>query len=235
MILSFARVPDVENIIANDLRNYFTISGIEFVSLFPKDTLKISTDHPFVSLMNQEVPEGGKYNLACLPAVTVIDTQFTKLIETPVAMQVMKIMPSIIDDIKTYGRDQFIMSKQVSNELEELFKTEEFIRADGYETWRKTSLSIEIWAANSIMKSKIFDLVSMYLIGQNRFDLHTNQEVMIEEETINGEKSGIYNFDFGETLYGAMLRFTVGYKVGFYTVKDYIIGNSVTVIETCMI
>jgi hypothetical protein len=187
--------------------------------------------------MNQEVPEGGKYSLACLPAVTIIDSNFSKLVEIATNPQVYEIKPSIIDELKQYGRDQFITSKQVLGLLEDKFKTEDVLKADGIETYRRTSVSIEIWAANNILKSKIFDLISLYLIGERRTSLRENMGLMIEDESITGEKSGIYNFDFGEILYGAMLRFTVGYNVGFYIVKDFIPAENyeVSVINNSLI
>jgi hypothetical protein len=227
MNLNIVRCPDIEKIISDDIRAYFD-EDVDFKSLFPMDTVKVSTDHPFINLMNQE-GSGGVYNLSCLPALTVIDTSFVKLIETPVAPQTMKILPALVDEIKLYGRDQFTMSKQVLSVLEDSFKTQPFLLAEGYETWRKTTIAIEIWAANNVLKGKIFDLVSLYLVGSRRFSLHQNQGIMIEEETVTGEKSGIYNFDFGETIYGAMVHFTVGYKVGAYSVKDFVIGAGVTI------
>jgi hypothetical protein len=165
--LSFAKIPDIENIIATDLKSFFD-SDMPFTSLFPNDTLKVSTDHPFVNLMNQEVPEGGKYSLACLPAVTIIDSNFSKLVEIPTNPQVYEIKPTIINELEQYGRDQFITSKQVLNLLKEKFLTTDVLKADGIETFRRTSISIEIWAANNILKSKIFDLISLYLIGERR-------------------------------------------------------------------
>ena len=33
-----------------------------------------------------------------------------------------------------------------------------------------------------------------------------------------------YNFDFGDVLYGSMIRFSVGYQVGYYTMTDIPIG-----------
>jgi hypothetical protein len=234
MNLNIVRCADVEKIIADDLRAYFQ-EDIDFASLFPRDQVKVSSDHPFVNLMNQEVSEGGKYNLSCLPAVTVIDTQFVKLIDTPVAPQTMRILPALVDEIKKYGRDQFTISKQTLAALVDSFKTEDHLLAEGYETWRKTSIAIEVWANNNVVKGKLFDLVTLYLAGARRFALHTEQDIMIEEETVTGEKSGIYNFDFGEVLYGSMIRFTVGYKVGAYQVKNFEIGKSVVIQNDALI
>ena len=226
--LTFTKIPDCEALIANDLREWFE-KEIDFSELFPREKLKVSTDHPFVALLQQNVPEGEKYNVSGFPCVTVIDTSFSKLVETQVAPEVMKILPAIITEIENGGRNKFIMSKQDLASLKELFKTNEFVRAEGFQTLRKTSLAIEIWSTNSVQKGKIFDLVSMYLVGQQRFNQYTQNEIIIEEETISGERSGIYNFDFGEVLYGGMIRFNVAYTVGQYTVKDYEIGASVQV------
>jgi hypothetical protein len=228
--LVFTKIPDCEALIADDMRDWFA-SDQKFTDLFPNDALKVSTDHPFVALLQQSVTEGESYQLTGFPCVTVIDTNFSKLVETPVHPQTMKILPAIVDEIKAGGRNMFIMSKQALADLEASFKSleslpveEQFLRAEGYQTLRRTQMAIEVWALNNVMKGKIFDLVTMYLAGQRRFSMHTESEVLIEEETITGEKSGIYNFDFGETLYGGMLRFTVAYTVGYYIVKDFTIG-----------
>ena len=223
--LVFTKIPDCEALIADDIKSWFD-GDQKFSELFPDANLKVSTDHPFVSLLQQSVPEGGKYNVSGFPCITVIDTNFNKLVETPVAPQTMKILPAILDEIKAGGRNKFIMSKQALAALTGAFKAlppeEQFLRAEGYQTLRRTQIAIEIWATNNIMKGKIFDLVSMYLVGQQRFKQHTDNEIIIEEESVTGERSGIYNFDFGEVLYGAMIRFTVAYTVGYYTVKDFV-------------
>lgn len=226
--LVFCHAPDIENIIANDLREFF-ISDVKFNELFPNDQIKVSTDHPFVQLMNQEISEGEKYDLSAFPSVTVVDTNFSKLIETPVVPQAIKVKKAILDEIKTGGRDQFIMSKQALLSLEAAFSEKEELSGEGYETFRKTQIAIEIWAGNNLLKGKIFDLVSLYLIGSRRFNLHNNKNTTIEEETITGERSGIYNFDFGEILYGGIIRFDVGYKVGFYSLKDMILGGGISI------
>jgi hypothetical protein len=220
--LVFAKSPDVENIIANDLRD-FLVNEVKFDELFPGNNVKISTDHPFVDLMQQDIPESGSYDLTTgFPSVTVIDTNFDKLIETSVNPKSITIEYAIMAEINKYGRDQFIMSKQTKKTLEETFAANDNanLHGTGYETHRKTHVAIEIWAQNNLLKSKLFDLVSLFLINGKKFELHTNKGVTVEDYTITGERSGIYNFDFGEILYGAMLRFDVAYQVGYYTISD---------------
>jgi hypothetical protein len=246
--LVFTKIPDCEALITDDMKVWFDGGteaeggGPKFTELFPKDTLKISTDHPFVALLQQKVPDGGTYSLSGFPCVTVIDMNFNKLVETPVAPQTMKILPAILDEIDAGGRNKFIMAKKTRLALGEAFKpllalpvADQFLRAEGYQTMRRTQMAIEIWATNNVMKGKIFDLVTMYLTAQQRFKMHTEAEVMIEEESINGEKSGIYNFDFGETLYGGMIHFSCAYTVGYYIIKDFVIGAGVEVIENGMV
>lgn len=222
------KIPDCEALIADDIREWFATDQ-KFSDLFPKQNLKVTTDHPFVALMSQDVKEGGKYNLEGFPCITIIDTNFNKLVETPVLPQTMKLLPILIDEIKAGGRNKFVMSKQALAELEAAFVGKEFLRAEGFQTLRRTQMAIEIWAANKVQKDKIFDLVSAYLVGQKRFDQHVENEVIIEEESITGERSGIYNFDFGEVLYGAMIHFSTAYTVGYYEVKDYTVVEGITV------
>lgn len=232
--LVLTKIPDCEALLADDIRSWFDTEQ-KFSELFPKVNLKVSTDHPFVGLLQQSVPEGGKYDVSGFPCITVIDTNFNKLVETPVLPQTMKLLPVLVDEIKAGGRNKFIMSKQALAELEAAFKGKEFLRAEGYQTLRRTQMAIEIWAANKVQKDKIFDLVSAYLVGQQRFKQHVENEVIIEEESITGEKSGIYNFDFGEVLYGAMIHFSTAYTVGYYEVKDYTVVEGVSVIAHGMV
>lgn len=226
--LVLTKIPDCEALIADDIREWFATDQ-KFSDLFPKQNLKVTTDHPFVSLMSQDVKEGGKYDLAGFPCITIIDTNFNKLVETPVLPQTMKLLPVLIDEIRAGGRNKFVMSKQALAQLEAAFVGKEYLRAEGYQTLRRTQMAIEIWAANKIQKDKIFDLVSAYLVGEQRFKHHTENEVIIEEESITGERSGVYNFDFGEVLYGAMIHFSTAYTVGYYEVKDYTVVEGVTV------
>ena len=228
--LSFCNFPDVESILATTIKNFF-YSKMKFTELFPQNTLKVSTDHPFLALMDQQVPEGGSYNLESMPSITVIDTNFNKLIETAALPKKVIIKKEILDEIAFGGGDQFTMSKQDKAALTEAFKTTNILHADGFETSRKTQIAIEVWADNNIMKSRLFDMVSLCLIEQSRTDVRTNYGLMIEEETISGERSGIYNFDFGKILYGGIIRFTVGYFVGLYTVTegDTILGGDVVI------
>lgn len=227
-VLTLTKVPDCEALIADDLRTWFDTDQ-KFSNLFPGVNLKISTDHPFVNLMQQSVPDTGKYDTTGFPCLTVIDTNFNKLVETPVAPETVRLLPSLIDEIKAGGRNKFIMSKQALAELEAAFEGQEFLRAEGYQTLRRTQIAMEIWTTNKVQKDKTFDLVSAYLFGPNRFSQHTDNEVIIEEESVTGEKSGIYNMDFGEILYGGMLRFTCAYSVGYYIVREFTIGRVVEV------
>jgi hypothetical protein len=233
--LIIAKTPDIENIIAEDLRAYFA-DDVHFDELFPKsDNLKVSTDHPFVSLLQQNVTEGEVYNLTGFPSVTVIDMNWEKLVETPTHPQVVQVKRGIVDEIERMGRNAFIMSKQTLAALKAAFATTDTLKGEGFQTFRRTHIAVEVWATNNLIKGKIFDLVGLYLMNQRRYDLHTNYGIIIEEGSITGERSGIYNFDFGSTLYGAMIRFPAGYDVCYYVVKDFTIGADVVVIDDQLI
>jgi hypothetical protein len=232
--LVLTKIPDCEALIANDIRDWFATDQ-KFSELFPGQNLKVSTDHPFVSLLTQNVADGSSYDLSGFPSVTVIDTNFVKLVETPVLPQTMRLLPTLIDEIRAGGRNKFIMSKQALVALEQAFVGQQYLLAEGFQTLRRTQMAIEIWATNKIQKDKLFDLVSLYLVGQQRFKQHTENEIVIEEESINGERSGVYNFDFGDVLYGAMLHFNVAYTVGYFEIKTYTTVGTIDVVAHGMV
>lgn len=233
MVIS--KTVDIETILSNTLKQYL-VDDIKINRLFPDSEVKISSDHPFVPLLQQVVPEGDKYDLSGFPSITIVDTNTGKAVDTPTAPLVYKITPSILDDIRTFGRLKYILSKQDLLDLETLFKTNDELKAEGYENFKRSNMAIEIWTTNATVKNKLYDLVNLFLSASKwLFTLHTDYSIIIEDYTISGEKSGIYNFDFGEILYGAMIRFSATHQIAQYELKNYLIGSSVNVELNCLI
>src|SRR3972149_4038151 len=100
MNLIISKFVDAETIIANKLKNYFA-DEIKFSTLFPDTEIKIGTTHPFVNLLQQEIPEGEKYDLKGFPSITVIDTNDSEGLESPTTPLIYKIDSGIVTDIKT--------------------------------------------------------------------------------------------------------------------------------------
>lgn len=229
--LIISKTPDVETILVNNLQDYF-FNHIKFKELFRGKEVKITTDHPFVNLFQQQVDDD-KYDLTGFPCITVIDANTEKAVQANIAPQVYRITNDLVTDINQYGRDKYLISKQTLTALKEALKGQEFIRAEGYETHKRSKVAIEIWAANAVIKNVLYDLTDLFFSASDwLFTLHQNYGILIEENSIVGEKSGIYNYDFGGILYGAMINMGITYQIAQYTIKDFTLGDNAVVVSS---
>jgi hypothetical protein len=83
-------------------------------------------------------------------------------------------------------------------------------------TYRQDSLSIEIWAENEQVKNEIYEMIRLFVIGDMRnvlIERYNNNDLKIDDESIQGQRSGAWNIDFGVVLSGANIRFEVNYAV----------------------
>lgn len=235
--LIIANTPDVEEIFVNELQKYF-YEDIKFSDLFPKsDSLKISATHPFVALFEQVVPEGSTYDLSGFPCLTITDMNSNRALDVPIqgVNQVARVTRAILEDIKSQGRNKYIMSKQTLTDLETAFEGKDYLLAEFFQTFKKSHVAIEIWSDNKIIKDKLFDLVNLFLINDKRLMLNDVYGLKIDDNTMNGEKSGTFNFDFGKTLYGGMIYLEVDYSTTYTTVKDFTVMDGAVVTDNEMI
>ena len=136
----------------------------------------------------------------------------------------------MLADIDQYKRDKYLISKQTLVALKKALNGQDFIRAEGYETYKRSNLAIEIWATNAVIKNVLYDLIDLFFSASDwLFTLHQNYSIIIEENSVVGEKSGIYNYDFGGILYGAMIKMDITYQIAQYTIKDFTIGDNAVV------
>ena len=100
--------------------------------------------------------------------------------------------------------------------LKNILETKEHVFGYSVRTYRKDSISIEIWAENAQIKNQIYEDLRLFVLGNLRHiltDKYEGYDLKIDSESINGQRSSAYNIDFGVVLFGANIRFEANYAV----------------------
>jgi hypothetical protein len=232
--LIITNIPDVEEILIEHIDNYL-VNQVRFSELFPKSGhARVSAEHPLALLMDKMVNDT-QIDTALFPSVTVVSANDsrnpTNVIQVPPPQQI-KMYDAFFENVVSKGRDQYIGSYEVVKAAREQIaeSAEGYIWGKMYQSYRRASIAIEIWAETLTEKSKLYDLVTSYLSGDGRFSLKANYDIIIDESSVAGERSGIYNFDFGRMLHGAIVRCTADFSICAFEVESVVIAQSVEVV-----
>lgn len=221
------QTPDVELILIDSIRWYLK-GVVDFNEIFPKQgDVRVVADHPFAVLLSEmaQSPDGATtvtQSSSLFPSVVVTAGAVTKNPSASYmagAPESYTITREILDQIDDLGADYITMSKEGIARLTNLFDTQDDeVRAEGFRHPKRASMSIEVWADNFIVKNRLYDIIEAYLVGRLRKQLN-EKGVMLDESAVSGERGGIYNFEFGTMLYGAMFRFNLDYFSSTYVIE----------------
>ncbi len=209
---------DYEETIVEELKKYF-FNEVRFKDIYPNfGNIRISGVHPFVYLIDAEindkpVPQG------LFPSITVIsdNDQKNPEIDIPTLVEDAEVKSPEISDIKE-NRDAYIISDKDLDILDSLTQESNSIFAEGINQNRRANLVIEIWSQNMKVKNRLYDLTLLFFIGKKRFTLKSDYDIVIDEKSVSGERSGNYNYDFGKVIYGGMLRMSIDHVIAQYEI-----------------
>jgi hypothetical protein len=212
--------PDIEQILVKELRNYFH-NDIRWGALYANyQKIRISPIHPFAYLIDQAM-NGAKVPVDLFPSITVVEDTGSKTISLGILKKEAKITQSELDHIAA-NPDLYVISDTDFQALQTLITQHEYEYAEGCATVRNGSVSIEIWADNDELKRKIIDLVAAFVMGVKRYHINESYNIKIQEESVNINRSGNYNFDFGKMLYGGTVTFNADYSLAQYFIDSEI-------------
>lgn len=83
-------------------------------------------------------------------------------------------------------------------------------------TRRRDRISVEIWSENNQLKNEIYEQLRILLAGTLDYELNERYktfDICVFDNSINGERSSNYNFDFDVVLSGSHIAFEVDYNV----------------------
>jgi hypothetical protein len=95
-------------------------------------------------------------------------------------------------------------------------ETKECIYGYSLRAYRQDRISIEIWAENIQIKNELYEQLRLFVLGNLRNKLTEKYKFFdpkIDDDTVRGERSGVFNLDFGIILAGANIGFNICYIV----------------------
>jgi hypothetical protein len=220
MKYAITMVPDIEAILTEDLKGYL-YEDVKLKSVFPnvKGGVRVSPVHPFAYLIDQQV-NGTRVPVDLFPSLTVIVNQDSKAAQIGIVPEDAVVGETEIAHIIA-NRGKYIISDDDVAALQAMVDAGA-VNAVGMSTLRTAIVSLELWADNVVLKNRIFDLAEAYLFGMKRYELYSAHDVRIAEESVTGNRSGNYNFDFGKVYYGGMIQFSLDYQISQYFVDTEI-------------
>lgn len=225
-------VADIEEIFLNSLRTHL-VSEVHFKDIFSNfGNVRVSGVHPFAILMEQQLSGSGKVPVNLFPSVTLIENTDGKNPALMTAMQYhdnVKIAAAEVADIVA-NRDKYIISNTDLTALQGLTGGSAYVWATGMVSYIRGSFVAELWSENLKVKSRLYDIVRNFILGVWKRTLNETYDIKLSDD-IKGEKSGIYNYDFGKILYGAILRFDADYTAIQY-IADTTLGEVAGVTHT---
>jgi hypothetical protein len=107
-----------------------------------------------------------------------------------------------------------VASEEAIAAIRKTLETQERVYGWSVRTYRQDSISIEIWAENEQVKNQIYSDIDLFVLGNLRDELiskYENCDLKIDDESIQGQRSGAWNIDFAVVLSGANIRFEANY------------------------
>jgi len=199
------KIPIVEDVLVARLRDY--LKELRFAEMFPfHKNLGISNDHPFERLLASEGAEPDLF-----PSITVVSSTDGESPGMAKGWSAATLDKADIDD--DFNGEEWYLSKKAKSDLEEVLAVRGHVYGLMHSTVWRDSTSIEVWTENIQVKNDIYNLVMGFLTGPKVLELHNSAGLVIHSNTIQGQRSGYYNYDFGRALYGARISLSVDYSI----------------------
>ena len=220
MIYVFTHAPDPEEIIVENLKK-FMIQDARSAELWGGNykNIRISSIHPFAELISEnvnEIPVKG----VLFPSITIVEDDSGKEVNAGVEESNIKIYKEDITEVVD-NKKKYLISQETINALNILLpNANSYVFAKEYTTIITARISVEIWSDNPIHKNNIFQLMQIYFLGIGMKILNSDWSLKIDQSSFSGSKSGNYNYDFGKTLYGASITFSIDYPLTQWVIDD---------------
>ena len=230
MLVYFNRPLILEQVIRDALTEYF--EALKVASYYKKWTIHVTCEHPF-SLMLPSFT----FNASIFPSVVVSSTSDSKPSQLANLSETQELI-LVKEDLSLLKDAGYMVCEEMIKELEDVFKVKEQLIGVTKIIRRQEKIAIEIWSENNQLKNELYEQVRLFVAGgihgaMNKY--RTNNGLAIFDHTVQGDRSGNYNYDFGVTLFGARLTFDADYfieqsvvdtelkcKNTIWEVKDYV-------------
>jgi hypothetical protein len=219
----------LEQVIVVAINDYFETS--KFENLYKNFHIKATLDHPFAKIFKN--PKG--LNAADLFPVVVVSTYNDgKPHDLPIPPKVDGVGLNQQDiDLITRTTETVIINEKekvrsipgictvvapdVLDVIKKRIDEKKIIYGFSLKTYRMDKISLEIWSENTQLKNEIYEHLRLFVLGNLRYILTAKKyqahDIKIDDDTVNGQRSGAWNDQFDVILAGADITFDVNYAI----------------------
>ena len=208
MIYYFNRPLILEQAVKDAFIEYF--QALKASEYYKNYSINITNEHPF-SLM---LPDFA-YNGSLFPSIVISTVNDNKPSELNILSETRELI-LLKEDLPELEKQGYMVCDEVIKELEEVFKTQNEIIGVTKIIRRQEKIAIEIWSENIQLKNELYELIRLFIAGNMRDAMtkyRDNNNLVIFDQTLEGDRSGNYNYDFGVTLVGARITFNADYFI----------------------
>lgn len=208
MIYYFNRPLILEQAVKDAFIEYF--QALKASEYYKNYSINITNEHPF-SLM---LPDFA-YNRSLFPSIVISTVNDNKPSELNILSETRELI-LLKEDLPELEKQGYMVCDEVIKELEEVFKTQNEIIGVTKIIRRQEKIAIEIWSENIQLKNELYELIRLFIAGNMRDAMtkyRDNNNLVIFDHTLEGDRSGNYNYDFGVTLVGARITFNADYFI----------------------
>jgi len=200
----------IEDVLIEELKKY--LADVRFDELYPViGSVRVSNEHPFAQLLNQK-SNGTIYDGQLFPSITVVsgsDEKVPQLAEVH-EWKSCTLVSADVDQIVGAG---YQISTGALAWLKTYFSSHSALYGVTGFGPRRDRVTVEIWSENIQLKNELYNLVELFFCGPKRVELSKKQGITVFDDTIRGQRSGNYNLDFGQILYGGQVSFEADYWI----------------------
>ncbi|GHU65064.1 hypothetical protein FACS189447_03330 [Spirochaetia bacterium] len=213
----------LEQEIVKALKEYF--ASLEFEKDY-NIALNITNEHPFNTLLGNDTGNISAASLFPSIVVTTSDdskpAQLDHLVETQawtlerpdidkLVEAGYRVAPGVIEKLKV---EMDGPPDDPEDTGEEKTKGRDHLYGIAFMINRSDKISIEIWAENIDLKNIIYELTRLYICGFMKEYLEAKlKSLKIFDNSIRGQRSNNFNYEFGIDLAGAQITFDADYIV----------------------
>lgn len=212
----------IEQALVDLIHSYF--DSLNFENIYPNFHLEVTTQHPFADLYLHDNLNASDV----FPAIVVTTEEDKKTSELSSLRQETDAVGLTADDIdkivSNHDQDGIlipglcnIVDETKLQELKDVCERQTYVYGLSIVSRRTDNISIEIWAENNQLKNEIYEQLRLFILGNLRHILNSNPykyyDFNIDDDTVNGQRSNNYNFDFDVALCGAHITFEINYLV----------------------
>ncbi len=198
----------LEQVIVKAFREYF--KALKIQDMYSNWTVNVTNEHPFALML-----PNFNFQKSLFPVVVVTTESDTKTSELSNLVETEKLILER-SDLSLLENEGYLVCDQLIQELDKEFENKDKLYGITQISRRQEQISIEIWSKNIQLKNELYEACRLFIsagLKDALKDYAKSNNLIVFDTSLDGDRSGNFNYDFGERLAGARLTFQANYYI----------------------